>query len=223
MIPPLVTLEDDTLIAMALTGRGDCFSALMDRHLLSVKRHICSMVRNNTDVDDITQEVLLKVWRSLSTFRSEASFRTWMTRVAINEVLQLYRRRRHHSRCQAADNLDALASLCETPYHHLTRTETTRAVRKAMTKLPAIYRDVLVLREFQQLSLREAAQSLQASIPAVKSRLFRARSLLSASLLRSTGGEFRAGDLNVTKNRPAPVFMGIADDGAIVRNSERRI
>jgi RNA polymerase sigma-70 factor, ECF subfamily len=175
-------LEDHTLITMALAGSGDCFSALMDRHLLSVKRHICSMVRSSADVDDLTQEVLLKVWRNLSTFRSEASFRTWMTRVAINEVLQLYRRERHRSNREADVNFDALASFCETPHESLTRTEAARTVRNAVKKLPAIYREILTLREFGQLSVGEAAQSVQASVPAVKSRLFRARLLRSASL-----------------------------------------
>ena len=59
------------------------------------------------DVDDLLQDVLLKVWRRLSTFRSESSFRTWMTRVAINEVLQTYRRDKRHAVCQAFENLDA--------------------------------------------------------------------------------------------------------------------
>jgi RNA polymerase sigma-70 factor (ECF subfamily) len=186
MTPSLAKFEDNTLIKMALAGQTECFTVLMDRHLLIVKKTIYSMVRNATDADDLIQEVLLKVWRKLSTFRSEASFRTWMTRVAINEALQLYRRERYHSRCQAADDLDAFASLWDTPHQDLDRTETTQTVRKAMAKLPEKYRRVLVLREFEQLSMRETAKSLQASVPAVKSRLFRARTLLTASLRRST-------------------------------------
>jgi RNA polymerase sigma-70 factor (ECF subfamily) len=186
MTPSLATFEDNALIKMALAGQIDCFTVLMDRHLFIVKKTIRSMVRNATDADDLIQEVLLKVWRNLSTFRSEASFRTWMTRVAINEALQLYRRERYRSRCQAADNLDAFPSFWDTPHQHLDRTETTQAVRKAMAILPEKYRRVLVLREFEQLSMRETAESLQASVPAVKSRLFRARALLTASLRRST-------------------------------------
>jgi RNA polymerase sigma-70 factor (ECF subfamily) len=186
MTPPLATFDDKTLINMTLAGQPECFTVLMDRHLFAVRRHVVSMLRNSVDADDLVQEVLLKVWCNLSTFRSEASFRTWMTRVAINEVLQLYRRERHHSRCQSPNDLDAYASFCETPYHYLARTETTQTVRKAVAKLPEKYRRVLVLREFEQLSMRETAQSLQASVPAVKSRLFRARALLTASLSRPT-------------------------------------
>jgi RNA polymerase sigma-70 factor (ECF subfamily) len=186
MTPSLATFEDNALIKMALAGQTECFTVLMDRHLFIVTRTIRSMVRNATDEDDLIQEVLLKVWRNLSTFRSEASFRTWMTRVAINEALQLYRRERYHSRCQAADNLDAFASFWDTPHRHLDRTETTQTVRRAVAGLPEKYRRVLVLREFEQLSMLETAESLQTSVPAVKSRLFRARALLTASLRRST-------------------------------------
>jgi RNA polymerase sigma-70 factor (ECF subfamily) len=172
MTPSLATFEDNALIKMALAGQTECFTVLMDRHFFTVKRTIRSMVWNTTDADDIIQEVLLKVWRNLSTFRSEASFRTWMTRVAINEALQLFRRERYHSRCQSAHNLDAFASFWDTPHQHLDRRETTQTVRKAMARLPEKYRRVLVLREFEQLSLLETAESLQTSVPAVKSRLF---------------------------------------------------
>ncbi len=88
MTPSLATSEDSTLIKLALAGQAECFAVLMDRHLVAVRRRICSMVGNASDADDLLQEVLLKVWRRLSTFRSESSFRTRMTRVAINEALQ---------------------------------------------------------------------------------------------------------------------------------------
>ena len=91
MAPPLATFEDSALIKMALAGQTECFTVLTNRHLPAVRRHIVSIVPNRTDADDLLQEVLLKVWLHLSTFRSESSFRTWMTRVAINEALQSFR------------------------------------------------------------------------------------------------------------------------------------
>jgi RNA polymerase sigma-70 factor (ECF subfamily) len=81
MTPSIATFEDNTLIELTLAGQAECFTILMDRHLAAVKRHIGSTAPNATDVEDILQEVLLKVWRHLSTFRSESSFRTWMTRL----------------------------------------------------------------------------------------------------------------------------------------------
>ena len=106
MTPSIATFEDSTLIKLALAGQTECFTALIDRHLAAIKRRIGSTAPNAADADDILQEVLLKVWRHLSTFRSESSFRTWMTRVAMNEVLQSYRRKRRNPLCQAPGDLE---------------------------------------------------------------------------------------------------------------------
>ena len=72
-------LQDGALINLVLAGRADCFNLLVDRHLAVVKKRISTLVRNAAETDDVIQEVLLKVWLHLSTFRSESSFRTWMT------------------------------------------------------------------------------------------------------------------------------------------------
>src|ERR1700676_4874603 len=178
MVPPLTTFEDSALIKLALAGQNECFMVLANRYLPSVRRRIASIVPNTTDVDDLLQEVLLKVWRHLSTFRSQSSFRTWMTRVAINEALQSYRRERRRPICQALADFDTFASSNESPLQSLTRAETTQVVRKAVVDLPAKYRQVLILREFEQLSVGEIAQSLHSSIPAVKNNIFRARYIL---------------------------------------------
>ena len=184
MAPPLATFEDSALIKLALAGRTECFTALTNRHLSAVRRRIGSMVPNTTDADDLMQEVLLKVWLHLSTFRSESTFRTWMIRVAINEALQSYRRQRSRPICQALGDFDTFASRNESPFEALTRAETAQVVRKAVVELPAKYRQALILRHFEQLSLRETAQCLQSSIPAVKTRLFRARLMLLTALRR---------------------------------------
>src|SRR3984893_9918599 len=175
MTRPLARFEDSTLIKLALEGQTECFAVLMDRHLIAVRKRIASMVGNATDAEDLLQEVLLKVWRHLSTFRSESSFRTWMTRVAMNEVLQSYRRKRRNPLCQASGDLDAFASQVESPHQSFARLEATKAVRSAVAGLPPKYRRVLILRDFEELSAGETAESLRSTIPAVKTRLFRAR------------------------------------------------
>jgi RNA polymerase sigma-70 factor, ECF subfamily len=185
MTPPLATLDDSTLIKLALGGRVECFAALMDRHVVAVKRRILSMVRNTNDTDDLLQEVLLKVWCHLSTFRSESTFRTWITRVATNEVLQSYRKEQRRPLCQAISDLDILPSSCESPHQSFARVEVAEAVHRAVLGLPPKYRQVLVLRDLQELDERETARWLKLSIPAVKTRLFRARLMLSAALQRS--------------------------------------
>jgi len=185
MTSPLTDFDDGTLIKLALAGQAECFTVLMDRHLIAVRRRIHSMVRNASDDDDLLQEVLLKVWRRLSTFRSESSFRTWMTRVAMNEALQLYRREQRRRLCQPLGDFDTFPSHGESPHQCLARTEVTQAVRSAVAGLPAKYSQVLILRDLKQLSTRETAQCLKSSIPAVKTRLFRGRLMLLAALHQS--------------------------------------
>jgi len=122
----------------------------------------------------------LKVWRHLSTFRSESSFRTWLTRVAINEALQSYRRERSKPLCQPLGDFDALASHVESPHQSYARIEMQQAIYGAVAELPAKYRQVLTLRDLEELSAQETALRLQSSIPTVKTRLFRARLMLLA-------------------------------------------
>ncbi len=186
MTTSLASFEDSVLIELALAGQSECFAVLMDRHLVAVRGCIGSMVRSATDAEDLVQEVVLKVWRHLSTFRSESSFRTWLTRVAINEALQLYRRERSKPLCQALEDLDALASHSESPHQSYARLEMAQAVHGAVAELPPKYRQVLTLRDLEELSAQETARRLQSSVPAVKTRLFRARLMVLAALRRST-------------------------------------
>jgi RNA polymerase sigma-70 factor (ECF subfamily) len=111
----------------------------------------------------------------MSSFQSQSSFRAWITRVAINEVSQSYRRRQSRSVCQTFDDIAALDSPVESQLQALARAEMTRDVRNTIIELPAKYKKVLTLRSFEELSLLEIAQSVRLSVPAVKTRLFRAR------------------------------------------------
>jgi RNA polymerase sigma-70 factor (ECF subfamily) len=185
MTPSLASFGDGALIKLALAGQNGSFDVLMARHQGAVRRRIVSIVPNDTDADDLLQEVSLKVWRRLSTFRGESSFRTWMTRVAVNEALQLYRREPLRRLCQPLEDFDVLVSSHESPHQSLARSEVVQAVRREVEKLPVNYRQVVILRELRELSERETAQQLQLTVPALKSRLFRARLMLSASLQRS--------------------------------------
>jgi RNA polymerase sigma-70 factor (ECF subfamily) len=185
MTPPLATFDDSTLIKLVLAGEAESFAVLMDRHLAAVRKRIGSMVPNKADAEDLLQEVILKVWYRLATFRFESSFRTWMTRVAINEVLQSYRREQRVPICRAASDFDVIASPSESPHQSLARVEEIQAVRSAVVGLPAKYRRVLILHDLGQLSVRETAQELESSVAAVKTRLFRARHMLLAALQES--------------------------------------
>lgn len=192
MASALAKLDDNALIGMALEGQGDGFTELMRRHAGAVKGRIQSIVRNPSDVDEVLQEVSLKAWRALSTFRSESSFRTWLTRIATNEALMLYRREGRTRLCQPMGDFDSFQSPSEPADRCFVRAEEARQLHSAVVRLPLIYREAVILCDLEQLSVRETAQRLQSSIPAVKSRLFRGRHLLVEALRRSRSGEFLA-------------------------------
>jgi len=175
IVSPLATCEDEVLIQMAVAGRNDCFSLLMCRHLAAVKKQIRFLISNEADVEDVVQEVVLRVWLHLPTFRSESNLRTWMIRIGINQARQLYRRRKSRPESQAVTDFAVIMSQEESPHQQLLRTETIETVRCAVAKLPPRYREV-------ELGELETAQHLQMSIHAVKTRLFRARRKLSTRL-----------------------------------------
>jgi len=184
-------LQDGALIDLVLAGRADCFPILMDRHLAIVKKRLGALVRNAADEEDLLQEVLLKVWLHLSTFRSESSFRTWVTRIAINEAMQSFRRERCRRIAPGAYDFDTLPSPCESPSQSLGSREKAQTLRNAVAKLPPNYRHVLILRDFEQLSEKETADSLRLSLTAVKARLRRARLMLRAKLSAASAAAAR--------------------------------
>jgi RNA polymerase sigma-70 factor (ECF subfamily) len=107
-----------------------------------------------------------------------------MTRVAINEALQCYRRKRSSHAYQPGSDFDVFVSPNDSPYQSLARQQTSQVLRKAIVKLPSKYREMVILRDLEQLSLSETSERLQLSASAVKSRLYRARLMLSIALKR---------------------------------------
>jgi RNA polymerase sigma-70 factor (ECF subfamily) len=187
-VGPAAKPNDSVLINLALTGNAECFGVLIDRHLAAVRGRIQRMTRCTSDADDIMQEVQLKVWRHLGSYRSDASFRTWMTRVAINEAIQFYRKANRVPLVHAGTDLAKLASPGESPLQACVRAELTERLRAAVERLPAKHRQAVVLHNLQELSVQETARELQATTPAVKTQLFRAKAALSKALLGEFGG-----------------------------------
>ena len=179
-----VQLEDDILIKRILAGDSESFAVLVDRHIGSILTCIRCAVRNSSDTDDVVQNVLLKLWSRLSTFRSESKFRTWATRVAINETLMLYRRERNWTP-QRIEDLDQLAYPRERTDQTLIRAELVREVRRGLARIPRMYSSVLILHDLEKLSVKETARRVDSTVPAVKSRLFRGRLMLAEAIRTS--------------------------------------
>ncbi len=183
-------LDDKTLIEMILAGHNECFDVLMDRHLCVIRRRVDSMIPNKAEAEDVLQLAQLKIWTHLSTFRCHSSFRTWITRIAINEALQSFRRTRMGREWDAMD-FDRLAASADSPERLYARKEVAGTIRRAIRQLPAKFRRVVVLRELRELSVNETALELKSNPQLVKTRLFRARIMLSR-VLQATGNRRRS-------------------------------
>jgi len=178
---PVRSLDDKALIEMTLAGRNECFDVLMDRHLGVIRKRVDSMIPNKAEAEDVVQVAQLNIWTHLSSFRGDASFRTWITRITINEACQSYRRTRIVRAWDSMDP-DRLAASTGCPERCYARREMCARLSKAIYQLPAAYRQIVVLRELRELSVEETARELKSNRQLVKTRLFRARIMLQKAL-----------------------------------------
>jgi len=183
--------DDTALVQMTLAGAGKCFEELMHRHTNMVRRRVLSILRNSSDADDVVQEVFFKAWRGLSNFRADASLRTWLTSIATNEALAFYRRERRRT-WESLGEFDTLVCHGEPADQAIIRGEERRAIRGAVLKLPLKLREVVTLRDLEELSPNATAERLKSTLPAVKSRLFRGRLKLAVALRGSRAQSLQA-------------------------------
>jgi len=142
------------------------------------------MLGATADAEDVTQEVLLQVVRRLDTFRGESSLHTWLYRVTVNAVLALRRKRAGCREWQIAaeDAPPAVHSRSAPPEAAMLGGELRDRLDRAIRRLPEFYRDVFILADVEQLPNADIGRLLGLSLPAVKSRLHRARLLLRDEL-----------------------------------------
>ncbi|MGA8744107.1 MAG: sigma-70 family RNA polymerase sigma factor [Terracidiphilus sp.] len=178
-------------IRRILAGEKHLFHDLIRPCERSIYFLLLSLLKNETDVEDAAQETVIKVYQNLDKFRGDAQFRTWVLSIARNEGLG--RLRKIGSRRE--DSLDAeideqsgdyapaiLTSWREIPAEALEQKELGSILRKAIEGLPEIYRNVVLLRDIEEMDIRQTAAALDISEAAVKVRLHRARALLQRTL-----------------------------------------
>jgi RNA polymerase sigma-70 factor, ECF subfamily len=172
------------LIERVRLGDNEAFYELVRPCERGVYLAALSIVRNDSDAEEVAQEAILKGFKYLGRFRSESKFSTWLIQIAINEAKmklrknhpQLYESLQEGRRSDDGDYLPRdFADWREIPSEALTRRELRQALSQALAALPEKYRSVLVLRDIQQLSIHETAQILGISEGNVKTRLSRAR------------------------------------------------
>jgi RNA polymerase sigma-70 factor (ECF subfamily) len=170
---------EESLIQSTLKGRPDAFGDLVQPYLTPLMRFARARLGSESEAEDIVQQAVLRAFSHLGQFRHEASFKTWLTAIASNEVIHWRRVRavvpiRPLNESYAANLEDPSSS----PHAQCQRREEAERLRQAMTKLPAKYRQMIQLRDLHELSVAETARSLSLSAAAVKTRHHRARKLL---------------------------------------------
>jgi RNA polymerase sigma-70 factor (ECF subfamily) len=143
------------------------------------------MVANDTDAEDVTQDVLLQVVRKLPTFRGDAKFPTWLHRVTVNAALTLRRRQAVREERALGEEQEAVGAdelKTPAPEDQLLSDEARQLIDRAVESLPSAYRNVFVLADIEGLPNAVIGERLGMSLPAVKSRLHRARAMLREAL-----------------------------------------
>ena len=180
--PETPEVSDEILVRRAQRGNMPAFEELVGRHRDKIYARAFSMMRNEDDAVDLSQEAWVKGWQRLKQFQGESSFVTWMTRIVINlclDQLRKHKRQRAESIEQLEDDLGGverqMPAVTVNPTEGLERTELRARIDKALGQLSYEHRTVLILHEFEDLEYKEIAKRMQCSIGTVMSRLFYAR------------------------------------------------
>jgi RNA polymerase sigma-70 factor (ECF subfamily) len=199
------------LIQRVCDGDKESFYALVEPCERAVFTAAMSIVNNVADAEEVAQEAVLKAFSALPRFRRESKFSTWLVQITINEArLKLRRDRRHlydsidesHTDDEGDCFPKDFADWREIPSEALQRKELKEALKSALDALPQKYREVLVLRDIQHLSIQETAQVLGITEGSVKTRLLRARFRMRDALAPGIDGSWSTGKLEYEKVRP---------------------
>jgi RNA polymerase sigma-70 factor (ECF subfamily) len=181
--------EEQEWIARILRGERDLFHDLIRPYERTVYMTALSVVREPAEAEDIAQEAILKAYRGLASFRGDAKFSSWLVSITLNEA----RSRLRKSTRVTVESLDdsgqegeytpfLVADWREIPSETLERQELTEQIEHAIENLPPTYREVFLLRDKEEMSIEEIAQTVGVTANLVKVRLFRARMLLQKRL-----------------------------------------
>jgi RNA polymerase sigma-70 factor (ECF subfamily) len=182
---------DMELVERVRAGDASAMEALMRRHNRMLFRTARAILRDDAEAEDAVQDAYIAAHRALGAFRGEAKLSTWLVRIAANEALM---RRRRNARSAAVLPLDAspdgerqamqIASEERGPEEEAVRAQLRRVLETRIDALPDSYREVFVLRGVEELSVEETAAALGIPEPTVRTRFFRARSLMREALAR---------------------------------------
>ena len=192
MSSPIEIDDEAAIVAQARLGDAKAFSELLRRYEGKIFRLALHITQNREDAEDVLQEAFLKAYEHLDQFQGQSKFYTWIVRIAVNQALMKLRKRKSDRSVSLDETIDTgedtvsreIAAWDENPEQQYSREEINQILSSAIDGLAPIYRAVFVLRDVDELSTEETAEALELSVPAVKSRLLRARLQLRDKLTR---------------------------------------
>ena len=188
----LAESEESLLVAKAQAGDSSAFGELVNRYQNKIYRIAKNITQNDEDAEDVLQEAFLKAYEHLGGFQGNSKFYTWIVRIAVNEALMKLRKRKGDRTVSLDEPVDTgeetvnreIAVWEDNPEQRYSHEEMQTILDEAVESLKPDFRAVFVLRDIEELSTEETAEALGVSIPAVKSRLLRARLALREKLTR---------------------------------------
>ena len=190
--------DDQKLVRAAQRGDMAAFEELVARHRDKIYARAYSMMRNEDEAVDLSQEAWVKSWQRLKQFQGESSFGTWMTRIVINLCLDQLRKRKRQ-RTESIEEMEAesggverqMAIVAVNPTERLERGELRKKIDQALSQLSHEHRTALVLHEFEEMEYKQIAKTMGCSIGTVMSRLFYARRKMAVLLANLKTEELR--------------------------------
>lgn len=187
-----IVTEESGDLALARTGDAQAFANLIQRYEGKIFRLAQHITQNREDAEDVLQETFLKAYTHLDQFQGNSKFYTWIVRIAVNQALMKLRKRKTDRTVSMDEGIDTgedivareIATWDPSPEEQYGREELSEILDSAVQSLAPAYRTVFVLRDIEDLSTEETAAALELSIPAVKSRLLRARLQLREKLTK---------------------------------------
>lgn len=218
-----IRTEEASLVAELKAGSEEAFGLLIAQYHQPIYALVARSLNDPADAADITQEVFIKVFRSIRGFNGDASLRTWIYRIALHEASNQRRWWSRHKRQEITIDAPSesdetgesfslgstLADQGDSPFDQAVQSELRLRVEGCLRQLPEAYRSVVVLRELEGFAYEEIAEILDVNIGTVKSRLTRGRSALR-SLLNAAGPGRQGGRILGTQEMPTNSAMRAA-------------
>lgn len=195
--PTAQELQDEEVVRRVLAGETAMFEILMRRYNQRLYRVSRVILRNDGEAEDVMQDAYVRAYQHLDQFAGKAAFSTWLTRIAVHEALARKRRRERIDELDAlamnGDSMSILKSSDPSPEANTAQTQARQLLEEAIESLPEAYRTVVVMREVEEMSVADTAETLGVSEGVIKTRLHRAHAMLRKELLQRAQG--RATDL----------------------------